>query len=110
MCKFEQDHSIKFSHAFIVYEMLGRILSLVTRLVDHFVLYHPQIVPVLVAQSVVSKSVQCSKNVAQTQIKLEHKPQHNDIIYYTLIVVFTVIYITYLSDSIYVEKAWSIHW
>ena len=56
----------------MLYEMLGRILSLVTRLVDHFVLYHPQIVPVLVAQSVVSKSVQSSKNVAQTQIILEY--------------------------------------
>ena len=53
-------------------KMLGRILSLVTRLVDHFVLYHPQIVPVLVAQSVVSKSVQGSKSVAQTQIILEY--------------------------------------
>ena len=72
LCKFEQDCSIKFSHVFIVYEMLGRILSLVTRLVDHFVLYHPQIVPVLVAQSVVSNSVQSSQNMVQTQIKLEH--------------------------------------
>ena len=53
-------------------KMLGKILSLVTRLVDHFVLYHPQIIPVLVAQSVVSKSVQSSKNVAQTQIILEY--------------------------------------
>ena len=62
-------------------EMLGRILSLVTRLVDHFVLYHPQIVPVLVAQSVVSKSVQSSKNMVQTQIILEHSTnsEHNDI-------------------------------
>ena len=36
------------------------------------ILYHPQIVPVLAAQSVVSKSVQGSKNMAQTQNKLGH--------------------------------------
>ena len=73
--------------------MLGRILSLVTRLVDHFVLYHPQIVPVLVAQSVVSKSVQSSKNVAQTQIILEHNSNSE----HTMISVHFVI-TTYIGD------------
>ena len=38
----------------------------------YYILYHPQIVPVLVAQSVVSKSVQGSKNMAQTPIILGH--------------------------------------
>ena len=75
--------------------MLGRILSLVTRLVDHFVLCHPQIVPVLVAQIVVSKSVQSSKNVAQTQIILEYSSNSE----HTMISVDFVIY-NHLGDSL----------
>ena len=58
-------------------KMLGRILSLAGHQVSWsfyciFCTIHRLYHAVLVAQSVVSKSVQHSKNMAQTQIKLEH--------------------------------------
>ena len=49
------------------------ILTVNLDLESHYcILYHPQIVPVLIAQSVVIKSAQGGKNMAQTQNKLEH--------------------------------------
>ena len=44
------------------------------------ILYHPQIVPVLIAQSVVIKSAQGGKNMAQTQNKLGHSTNSEQII------------------------------